>query len=202
MKIERYVVGLFQTNTYLLSIDNKCILIDPASKAEKLIEILGERDLIAILLTHGHFDHIKAVNDLHKRYKCPVYISKEDEALSRDKTQGEVFAIPMANNVIVKETFLEEGIMEIGPFKFETIFTPGHTKGSVCYRFDNELFTGDTLFRNSAGRTDLFSGSDKELKSSLRILKSIEENVNIYPGHDEISTLDEEKANNPYLIHI
>ena len=202
MKIERYVVGIFQTNTYLLSIDNECILIDPASKAEKMIDILGERKLLAILLTHGHFDHIKAVDDLYKKYKCPVYISKEDEILSRDRTQGETFSIPIANTITVPENFLKEGLMEIGPFKFEVIFTPGHTKGSVCYRFDNELFTGDTLFKNSAGRTDLFSSSDRDLKSSLRILKSIEDNLNIYPGHDELSTLDEEKINNPYLIYI
>lgn len=202
MKIERYIVGIFQTNTYLLSIDNKCILIDPAAKAEKLIEILGEKELIAILLTHGHFDHIKAVDALYKKYKCPVYISKDDEVLSRDKSQGETFSIPIASSIGVPETFLKEGMMQIGPFKLEVIFTPGHTKGSVCYRFDNDLFTGDTLFRNSAGRTDLFSGSDRELKSSLRILKDINDNVNIYPGHDEPSTLDEEKINNPYLMYI
>lgn len=199
MKIDRYILGMFETNTYLLTIDNKCILIDPASKAEKLIEILGNRELIGILLTHGHFDHIKAVDGLVKKYKCPVYINKQDEELARNKNQGAVFGLPIGPSVNVDVNYIDEGMNEIGPFRFETLYTPGHTKGSVCYKFGNELFTGDTLFKGSAGRTDLDGGSDKELKSSLRILKAINEDLNIYPGHEDISTLDYEKANNPYL---
>ena len=203
MKIERYIVGIFQTNTYLLSIEDECILIDPASKPEKMIEILGDRKLLAILLTHGHFDHIKAVDDLSKKYNCPVYLQKEDKELVTDRNQGNMFNQPIIATVSVKTIDILEGITEIGPFKFETIYTPGHTKGSVCYKFDKELFTGDTLFKGSAGRTDLPGGSDKDLKSSLRIIKELKDDLNIYPGHEDTSTtLEYEKQNNPYLMYI
>lgn len=200
MKIDRFIMGMFATNTYLLTIDNDCILIDPASKADKLIEILGDRHLLAILLTHGHFDHIKAVDELVKKYNCPVYINEKDEYLIRNKEQGLPFGITTSAYVSVPVNHIEEGIKEIGPFKFETIFTPGHTKGSVCYKFDKELFTGDTLFKGSIGRTDLEGGSDKEIKSSLKILKELNDDIIIYPGHEDNSTLLIEKETNPYLI--
>lgn len=199
MKIERFILGIISTNTYLLTIDNKCLVIDPASKPEKLIDIIGDRKLIGILLTHGHFDHIKAVDGLSKYYNCPVYIHKDDDALARNPEQGRIFSISNTPHISVDTVFVKEGETQIGPFKLETIYTPGHTKGSVCYRFENDLFTGDTLFNLSAGRTDLDSGSDSDLKASLRILKEIKENVNIYPGHEETSTLDFEKDNNPFL---
>ena len=88
MEINKLVLGPLQTNTYLLSIDDEVILIDPASKAEKLIEIIGDRKLLAILLTHGHFDHIKAVDGLYKQYGCPIYLHKDDEKLARDKSDA------------------------------------------------------------------------------------------------------------------
>lgn len=199
MKTEQYITGMIYTNTYLLEINGECILIDPASKAEKMIEIVGDRKLLAILLTHGHFDHIKAVDGLVKKYNCPAYINKEDESLARDKNQGSDLGLNSLPYISVETKNLKEGLMEIGPFKFEVIFTPGHTKGSVCFKFDGEIFTGDTLFSMSAGRTDLKGGSDSELKSSLRLLKSIKENLIVYPGHDAITNLDYEKAFNPYL---
>ena len=92
--------------------------------------------------------------------------------------------------------------MNIGPFEFETIFTPGHTKGSVCYKFANELFTGDTLFYTTIGRTDLPTGSNKTIQSSLAKLISLPENLKVYPGHGVITSLDREKKYNPYLKNI
>lgn len=200
MKIERFVMGMFATNTYLLTIDNDCILIDPASKAEKLIEILDDKNLVAILLTHGHFDHIKAVDGLVKKYNCPCYISQKDEELIRNKEQGIHFGIPTSAYISVPVNYIDEGIKEISPFKFETIYTPGHTKGSVCYKFEKELFTGDTLFKGSIGRTDLEGGSDKDIRASIKLLKEFPDDINIYPGHEDTSTLEIEKQTNPYLM--
>ena len=199
MKVEQYVMGMFYTNTYLLDIDGDCIVIDPASKAEKMIEIIGDRKLLAILLTHGHFDHIKAVDGLVKEYQCPVYLNVNDLSLTKDKSQGNEFGLNSVPSISEKTIDLKEGLMEIGPFKFEVIFTPGHTEGSVCYKFNEAIFTGDTLFCLSAGRTDLKGGSDNKLKASLRLLKNINENLIVYPGHDEITNLEFEKNNNPYL---
>lgn len=199
MEIQRLILGMFNTNTYILSIGDECIVIDPASKPEKLFDYFDNKKLVAILLTHGHFDHIKAVDGLHARYNCPVFLNKQDEKLVHDSNQADVFYIQNSPTISCNINYIEEGNKEIGPFKFEVIYTPGHTKGSVCYKFDNELFTGDTLFRCSAGRTDLDTGSETELKTSLRLIRSYNENLNIYPGHDDISTLDFEKENNPFL---
>ena len=199
MKVEQYVMGMFCTNTYLLEINGECIVIDPASKAEKMIEIIGDRKLLAILLTHGHFDHIKAVDGLVKHFNCPVYLNALDKPLTKDKNQGNDFGLESVASISVKTNDLKEGLMEIGPFKFEVIFTPGHTEGSVCYKFTDAIFTGDTLFRMSVGRTDLNGGSDNKLKASLRLLKNIQNNLTVYPGHDAITCLDDEKAFNPFL---
>ena len=197
MKIERFVLGPLQTNTYLLSEGQKCLLIDPASKAEKLIGILGDRELLGILLTHGHFDHIKAVDGLYRHYHCPVYLHPDDEELARDKYSGSEFGL--VSYITAPVETLEERDYEIGPFRFRTVFTPGHTEGSVLFQFDEGIFTGDTLFCMSVGRTDLKGGNSSKLRSSLRYFHTLEKNFTIYPGHDEITDLEHELAYNPYL---
>ena len=197
MKVNRLVLGPLATNTYLLEKEGKAILIDPASKAEKLIDILGDLKLEAILLTHGHFDHIKAVDGLYEHYHCPVYLHEADEVIARDKLSGSEFGL--VAYVSCPTIPLKEGRMNIGPFEFETIFTPGHTEGSVIFVFDECIFTGDTLFRGSVGRTDLFSGDERKLKQSLNIFKSFNEDYHIYPGHEEESSLEFELATNYFL---
>lgn len=198
MEIKSYVLGPIATNTYLLTEGNDAILIDPASKAEKLIDILGDLNLIGILLTHGHFDHIKAVDGLYEKYHCSVYLHENDEDLARDKNSGVDFGlVSYISCPIVK---LQEGKMNIGPFDFEVIYTPGHTEGSVIYVFDDCIFTGDTLFKGSVGRTDLKGGDARKLKDSLRIFKDFNKDYLIYPGHEDSSTLSEELANNYYLL--
>ena len=198
MEIRCFVLGPIGTNTYLLTQGNDAILIDPASKAEKLIDILGDYNLLGILLTHGHFDHIKAVDGLYEKYHCPVYLHEKDEELARDKNSGEDFGLVSYISCPIAK--LQEGKMNIGPFNFEVIFTPGHTEGSVIYLFDDCIFTGDTLFKGSVGRTDLKGGDARKLKDSLRVFKSFNKNYSIYPGHEESSTLLDELANNYYLM--
>lgn len=202
MEVKRIVCGVFQTNTYLLEIDDEALLIDPASKPEKIIDILGDKKLLGILLTHGHFDHIKAVDGLYEKYKCPIYLNEEDVELVKDKHAAESFMISNCPTISKPITSLKEEKMNIGPFEFEVIFTPGHTKGSVCFKFENDLFTGDTLFKCGVGRTDLKGGDNKALKSSLRILKNLDSNLFIHPGHDGQSLLEYEKMNNPYLYNL
>ena len=202
MDIRRFICGAFSTNSYLLTEGDQCILIDPASKPEKMIEVLKDKSLVAILLTHGHFDHIKAVDGLYDKYQCPIYLGKEDKDLIKDKHAAESFMISNCPTVTRPIEFYKEGNMEIGPFSFEVIFTPGHTPGSVCLKFGNDLFTGDTLFRLSAGRTDLKGGDNSALKSSLRIINNLEGDLIIHPGHDDESDLDFEKANNPFLTNL
>lgn len=197
MRIERFVLGPIGTNTYLLIEGNDALLIDPASKAEKLIGILGDYNLMGILLTHGHFDHIKAVDGLYEHYRCPVYLHHDDEYLARDKYAGESFGI--VSYITCNTIHPKQGKIEIGPFKFEVVYTPGHTRGSLIYVFEDGIFTGDTLFKCSVGRTDLDGGDSRQLKDSLRIFKQFDRDYDIYPGHDESSNLSYELTNNPYL---
>ena len=197
MEIETYVMGPIATNTYLLSEGNDVIVIDPASKPEKMIEKINGRNLLAVLLTHGHFDHIKACDGLFEKYGCPIYLHKDDEELARDKYSGADFGLVSYISCPIEE--LKEGKMKIGPFEFEVIFTPGHTPGSVIFVFDHHIFTGDTLFAGSVGRTDLKGGNGRMLKESLKVFKSFNGEYFILPGHDDPSTLSLELANNCYL---
>ena len=199
MEVKKMVLGMFCTNTYMLTINDDVILIDPASKADKLFPLLEGKNLLAVLLTHGHFDHIKACDDLYKRYHMPIYVHEADEDLIHDKSQRVLFGLPYSPVVNSPVEHLKEGVMEIGPFKFEVLFTPGHSKGSVCYVFDEFLFSGDTLFKMSVGRTDLSGGSETELKASLRILKTLKPTLRVCPGHDDVTILEDEVKNNPYM---
>ncbi|MBQ2233461.1 MAG: MBL fold metallo-hydrolase, partial [Erysipelotrichaceae bacterium] len=179
MEIETYVMGPIATNTYLLSEGNDVIVIDPASKPEKMIEKINGRNLLAVLLTHGHFDHIKACDGLFEKYGCPIYLHKDDEELARDKYSGADFGLVSYISCPIEE--LKEGKMKIGPFEFEVIFTPGHTSGSVIFVFDHHIFTGDTLFAGSVGRTDLKGGDGRMLKESLKVFKSFNGEYFILP---------------------
>ena len=197
MEVKTFVLGPLATNTYLLIDGKNALLIDPASKADKLIDILGDLNLVGILLTHGHFDHIKAVDGLYEHYKCPVYISEDDDSLARDKYAGKMFNL--VSYITCPTVFLKQGKMSIVNFDFEVIFTPGHTKGSLIYVFDDYIFTGDTLFSGSVGRTDLDGGNQSKLMQSLRVFKSFSKDYLVMPGHDEATSLYNELRFNPYL---
>lgn len=200
MEVKRLVCGIFQTNTYILEIDNKIIVVDPACKVDKLLPYLNGKELLAVLLTHGHFDHIKACDDLYKMFKVPIYIHEADIEMTKNKGWGRAFGLQAVPTISVPLVKLKETKYKIGPFNFEVLFTPGHSKGSVCYLFDDCIFTGDTLFKLACGRSDLEGGDISELKSSLRMLKTLNPSLIVYPGHDEITNLEYEIENNSYLV--
>lgn len=197
MEIRTLTLGIYQTNTYLVVQDNEIIVIDPVSKPERIQALIKENEtLVGICLTHGHFDHIGAVDELVSIYNCPVFIHKDDYELTQDpeKNYSQTKKIKLKSKI----EFYSDS-MKIKKFNFDVLNTPGHTKGSVCLRFDNNLFTGDTLFKGSIGRTDLYGASPQEMKQSLRLLRSLQEDYIIYPGHDGITTLFDELKRNPYL---
>ena len=200
MEVIRKVMGALETNTYLLKENDQYIIIDPAGKANKIIDIIGEDSVLAILLTHGHFDHIKSVDALYKNYHCPVYLHEDDFDLV-DPKNAKIRNCYMNLTASISSPInkLKEGLYQIGPFYFEVFATPGHTKGSVIFVFEDAIFTGDTLFKDSVGRTDLYGGSESDLKQSLKIFKTFNSDFTIYPGHDEITSLEAELQNNHYL---
>lgn len=197
MEIRKLTLGMYQTNTYLVIENNEVIIIDPVSKPERIQALLNENEtIIAICLTHGHFDHIGAVDELVEIYKCPVYIHEDDYELTQDpeKNYSQTKKIKLKS----KLTYYTDH-MKVGSFAFDVYHTPGHTKGSVCLKFNDALFTGDTLFKGSIGRTDLYGGNPQDMKQSLRFIRSLNVNYTIYPGHEEITNLFDELKRNPYL---
>ena len=192
VKVETFPLGDYQTNCYLVRQpgERDCVLIDPGYEADFLLETLAEKGLTlsAIALTHGHFDHVGAVRDLAAETGCRVYLSGDDLSLPPMITAGKLFYTDL-----YAASFTAAGI------PFTVLKTPGHTPGSVCLRTGTLLFSGDTLFAGSCGRTDLPGGSRTEMEASLRLLAAIPENLTVYPGHGEATTLDREKQSNPYL---
>ncbi|MFA5481873.1 MAG: MBL fold metallo-hydrolase [Bacilli bacterium] len=186
------------SHTYILTRFNQAILIDPSYDLKQISEYLSDRTLVGVLLTHAHRDHI----DLIGHFNVPVYIHREDaHLLFEDKHNGYEDSKRPYNKknldlVLVED---EERILFADHY-IEVMHTPGHTKGSVCYLYHDQIFTGDTLFKNTVGRHDLYSGSLPELKRSILKILSLNANHKIYPGHDEFSTVRYEKANNPFYL--
>lgn len=198
MKLETIVLGVNQTNCYLLWNGNHVLIIDPAARAERIREHLASDSIVdAILLTHGHFDHIGAVDELAHEYSCPVYIHEKDVHFLKDSNRNYSFSKNIVVHTPTKN--LTEGKHQIGSFVMEVFETPGHSDGSVVIQIENYLFTGDTLFKSDVGRTDLYSGSDSKLEHSLQFLKQLDSQLLVLPGHGPSSTIEEEINTNPYL---
>ena len=186
MKIEKIVCGAYAENAYC--IDGE-LLIDPGDDLPTLARLAG--GIKAILLTHGHFDHMLAAEELQKRTGVPVYVHPLDAPMLSDASLSaynpEVSSLPQPGHIAC--TAYPESL-----FGFRVLHTPGHTPGSVCLHHEGEkvLFSGDTLFRAGFGRTDLAGGSMHQLLSSLRTLLALPRDVRVYPGHGESTTIDEE----------
>ena len=202
-KIMKLVVGELQENCFILFDENKdAFVVDPGGSSENIIEAIDKNELNIkyILLTHGHFDHVGAVAALVKKYKAPVYMSKDDRAFLESPKEVRASSFGMQIEAADVDVFVKEGD-EI-PFSEGTtkvIETPGHTLGSVCYLFENYLFAGDTLFNGSIGRTD-FPESDHSLMiESLKKLKKLDDEIYVLSGHGPESQISYEKMTNPYL---
>ena len=186
-------LGAYQTNCYILKNDGKALVIDPGYEPETVLAHLRRENLAleAILLTHGHFDHVGAVKKLVAQTDCRVYIHPAEATMPTMLTAGKLY---------FTHTYGEGDILELAGLSLRVLHTPGHTPGSVCLLCQDVLFSGDTLFAGSCGRTDLPGGSWATIRESLRRLAAIDGDFTVCPGHGEASTLSREKATNPYLI--
>lgn len=205
MQVLQLVLGMFETNAYIISGDHpeKCILIDPADSGAALVQYLKKENMVpeAVLLTHGHYDHFLAVPDLQKAWpELPVYCHPLDcpEATEEfDRMMGRVF--PTVSAFANVKPIIEGCVLNIAGLEIRVMETPGHTPGSVTFFVENAMFTGDTLFHGSIGRTDFDGGSVKQMGDSLRKLAQIPGDYEVYPGHEGTTTLKAEKQYNPYL---
>lgn len=192
MDLKKVVVGPIETNCYLLVSNNELAVVDPGDEPEKIIgEIgnLGKVDYKYILLTHGHYDHVMAVNELKEKYDFKIVIGEKDKDISGMNLLVGIQVPETRADITVKDC----QTLDFGGQKIRVLETPGHTEGSVSYLIGDNLFSGDTLFRHNHGRTDLPGGSDEDMGKSLGKLLKLDENIKVFPGHGEETTIEEEK---------
>ena len=187
-------LGAYQTNCYILhqEASSSCVVIDPGYTPEVILDFLAGKGLTleAILLTHGHFDHVGAVRDLAAETGCRVWLNPDDLSMPPKLTAGPLY---------YTDTYSEGDTISPAGISFQVLSTPGHTPGSVCLIAENFLFSGDTLFAGSCGRTDLPGGSTRAIRESLRRLAALPQDYSVHPGHGESTTLAWEKQYNPYM---
>lgn len=205
MQIDNLVLSICATNCYLVK--NKengaLLIIDPADAPDRIIQKIEQMDAKpeAILLTHGHFDHIGAAMKLHEHYGIPVYAHRAEQEILENVDKNLSLMIGMGFTATA-DNYLNDGQqLELAGFDIRIIHTPGHTIGSSCYYFETEgvLFSGDTLFRCSVGRTDFPTGSMRQIHDSIHEkLFVLPEETMVYPGHDQVTDIRYEKMFNPY----
>ena len=207
IKIEKMVLGMVQTNTWFVINEKtkELILIDPADDAGRIIRKI-EADglkLQGILLTHGHFDHIGAVDDLRVYFKgVQCYAGEKEEEVLENGSYNLSASWAAALSIRADRLLRDKETLTLAGFKIKVIETPGHTKGGVCYYLPEEgvLFSGDTLFCTSVGRTDFPTGSMSQIVRSVQYLtENLPGDTVVYPGHQEITTIAYEQRFNPYL---
>lgn len=198
-------LSLFSTNSYLvISDEGNAALIDAPDDAKYILKFASEQGckITKLLLTHGHCDHISAASEIQSATNCEIYIHELDEKKLNDPVGNltAYFGLEGITPPRSVKTVSDGDIITLDEIEFKVFHTPGHTSGSVCYICGDVMFSGDTLFNLSIGRTDMPDGSYATLSKSLEKLKNLPENYTVYPGHMEKTQLDFEKRNNPYFM--
>src|SRR5574344_757085 len=205
MILKKFTLGPIEDNNYLL-IDERtkdAVLIDCTEQSDEIFNAIAQENanLKYILITHGHFDHVLGINDFKEKYpKCQVLMHEDDKVLLDSiEDFAKRFNAGKVTPQKIDKYITENDIIKFGNHEIKVIHTPGHTKGGVCYLLEDMIFTGDTLFFMSVGRTDLPGGSFSEIKDSVtNKLFTLEEKIKVYPGHGISSTISYEKENNRF----
>lgn len=209
-RIRSMVLGAISTNCYLIfhNETKKAVIIDPAENAPYIKKRCADLGLLpeAILLTHGHFDHIQAAKALKKEYDCPIYAGRNEVGILREPDESVSSMVEdMSQLAITPDQLVKDGdILKLAGFEIRVLETPGHTAGSVCYYIASEdvLISGDTLFQEGLGRTDFPTGSSRQIIDSiLNKLFALPEDTMVYPGHGEETTIKYEKVYNPVAFY-
>lgn len=204
-RIQTYVLGGVSTNCYLIYHDGtkEAVVVDPGDNGAYVLNKCRELGVCpkAVLLTHGHFDHILAVKDICRAFPCKVYAGQEEDRLLQDAFLNLSGTMGTEQTVIEADVLVKDGdVLSLAGFSWTVLETPGHTAGSVCYYVESEavLLSGDTLFADSLGRTDLPTGDVKAIVRSItEKLLVLPEDTMVYPGHGEATTIGHEKQYNP-----
>ena len=196
MLIKTLPVGDLETNCYVVTNEKtlECVVIDPGDESNTILDYLESNHLTckAIFLTHGHYDHVGAVEAVQEETGATVYMNAKDDAKNMHSFH---FPFTLPEN---GRTYDDGDVVSAAGIDFSILSAPGHTPGSVVIRAEDALFTGDTLFRGSCGRTDLDGGSMEEMLQSLRKICSLEGDYEVYPGHMDCSSLIRERSFNYY----
>lgn len=206
IKIDQYVVGMVQTNCYVVAnaTTKECLVIDPGASGLKLAEKIHESGYTpkAVLLTHGHFDHAGAAETVAKEFDIQIYAHEAEKETLEDPEKNVGYMIG-AKERYHADVYLRDGEeLELAGMHIKVIHTPGHTEGGCCYYLPEEavLFSGDTLFAQSVGRTDFPGGSMSQIVRSIKEkLLVLTEDITVYPGHNDVTTIETERKYNPYL---
>ena len=194
LNMKHLALGAYQTNCYLVWEENSptCVVIDPGYEPDTILDEAKKlgKEITAVLLTHGHFDHVGGVRELAAETGCPVYLHEAELSMPPQMTAGPLF---------YTNTYGEGDFVEAAGLSFKVLHTPGHTPGSVCLLCENAMFSGDTLFWGSCGRTDLPGGSWVTIRKSLLRLAELSGDYDVYPGHGDATTLSFERKMNPYM---
>ena len=202
MQVKKILVGSFGTNCYLVHDDDHIgVLIDPGFDADTIIRECEGMDIRYILLTHTHFDHFSALDGVRERFPAPLAVYEAASPGLTDRSIN-VSASFMAGGMEASPAniLLKDGeTVKAGAIELKVLYTPGHTAGDCCYVGDGFLFTGDVLFRDDVGRTDLPGGDYQTLLRSLKRIAGLPGDYTVCPGHGDVSTLEYERCNNPYI---